>query len=111
MLFLGPEPRMAKLQLPFEHLTPSSLSSLPAYTSAFSVLLNAHGGIIDDTVITKHSTEAFYVVTNAGRREEDLAWITYVPIEGFDLHVARGGYTGEDGFKVRSFCHFPIPIF
>jgi glycine cleavage system aminomethyltransferase T len=35
----------------------------------------------------------------------------YVPIEGFNLHVARGGYTGEDGFEVRSFCHFPIPAF
>jgi aminomethyltransferase len=49
---------------------------LPAYTSTLSVLLNARGGIIDDTIITKHSAEAFYVVTNAGRREEDLAWIT-----------------------------------
>ncbi len=25
----------------------------------------------------------------------------FVPIEGFNLHVARGGYTGEDGFEVR----------
>jgi aminomethyltransferase len=24
----------------------------------------------------------------------------FVPIEGFSLHVARGGYTGEDGFEV-----------
>ena len=24
----------------------------------------------------------------------------FVPIEGFNLHVARGGYTGEDGFEV-----------
>lgn len=27
----------------------------------------------------------------------------YVPIEGFNLHVARGGYTGEDGFEVMRF--------
>ena len=27
----------------------------------------------------------------------------YVPIEGFNLHVARGGYTGEDGFEVRTY--------
>jgi glycine cleavage system aminomethyltransferase T len=26
----------------------------------------------------------------------------FVPLEGFNLHVARGGYTGEDGFEVRS---------
>jgi aminomethyltransferase len=38
------------------------------------VLLNERGGIIDDTVITKHASDAFYVVTNAGRRVEDLAW-------------------------------------
>lgn len=24
----------------------------------------------------------------------------FVPIEGLNLHVARGGYTGEDGFEV-----------
>ena len=30
----------------------------------------------------------------------------YVPIEGFNLHVARGGYTGEDGFEVRFSFYF-----
>ena len=38
------------------------------------MLLNERGGIIDDTVITKHADDAFYVVTNAGRRDRDLAW-------------------------------------
>lgn len=38
------------------------------------MILNERGGIIDDTVITKHASDAFYVVTNAGRRTEDLAW-------------------------------------
>jgi aminomethyltransferase len=57
-----------------EWLTPSSLSTLAPYSSTLSVLLNEHGGIIDDTVITKHASDAFYVVTNAGRRAEDLAW-------------------------------------
>ncbi|KLO07245.1 glycine cleavage system T protein [Schizopora paradoxa] len=146
-----------------EWLTPSSLSTLPAYSSTLSVLLNEHGGIIDDTVITKHADDAFYVVTNAGRRDRDLAWFTskleewnsgkagkagemgekgkveievledwglvalqgpeaatilqgltahdlstltfgraaYVSLEGgFNVHVARGGYTGEDGFEI-----------
>lgn len=140
-----------------EWLTPSSLVSLSPYSSTLSVLLNEKGGIIDDTVITKHSEDAFYVVTNAGRRDRDLSWFTqkldewnsdsqqsekgkveievlegwgllalqgpeaakylqtltsfdlrsltfgrsaFVPLEGFNLHVARGGYTGEDGFEV-----------
>ncbi|KAI8985626.1 glycine cleavage system T protein [Trametes punicea] len=140
-----------------EWLTPSSLHSLAPYTSTLSVLLNERGGIIDDTVITKHAEDAYYVVTNAGRRDRDLAWFkdrleewnagelartrgkvehevledwgllalqgpeaaqylqgltsfdlrqltfgkcAFVPIEGFNLHVARGGYTGEDGFEI-----------
>jgi len=57
-----------------EWLTPSSLSTLEPYRSTLSVFLNERGGIIDDTVITKHASDAFYVVTNAGRRTEDLAW-------------------------------------
>jgi aminomethyltransferase len=159
-----------------EWLTPSSLASLKSYTSTLSVLLNEDGGIIDDTIVTKHAPDAFYVVTNAGRRERDLSWFkekldewnvtdkgkqgpvelevlenwgllalqgkssllfyqyftktprfmlgpkaasylqgltsfdlrqltfgssAFVPIEGFNLHVARGGYTGEDGFEVN----------
>ncbi|TDL26486.1 glycine cleavage system T protein [Rickenella mellea] len=139
------------------HLTPSSLSSLAPFTSTLSVLLNEKGGIIDDMVITKHTEEKYYIVTNAGRRERDLAWIrervgewngeegkgrgrevrvevldgwglvalqgpessthlqtltpfplkqltfgksAYVPLAGFNVHVARGGYTGEDGFEI-----------
>lgn len=57
-----------------EWLTPSSLASLKPYTSTLSVLLNENGGIIDDTIVTKHASDAFYVVTNAGRRERDLSW-------------------------------------
>lgn len=149
-----------------EHLTPSSLSTLATYTSTLSVLLNPQGGIIDDLIITKHAPDAYYVVTNAGRRDRDLAWFAsqlahwnqsdiakklgpvehevldgwgllalqgpeaaqylqgltsfdlrelrfgtcaFVPIEGFNLHVARGGYTGEDGFEVRSMFYLPLP--
>ncbi|KAF8959638.1 hypothetical protein BDZ97DRAFT_1906148 [Flammula alnicola] len=141
-----------------EWLTPSSLASLKPYSSTLSVLLNEKGGIIDDTIVTKHASDAFYVVTNAGRRDRDLAWFkekveewnssdkgkdgpvehevledwglvalqgkgpeaasylqsltsfdlkqltfgtsAFVPIEGFNLHIARGGYTGEDGFEI-----------
>ena len=178
-----------------EWLTPSSLSTLAPYTSTLSVLLNERGGIIDDTVITKHAPDAFYVVTNAGRRLEDLTWFAarlaewnaserakdgpvehelldgwgllalqgtsylshmrrfesqplmtlktgqtigpasadhlqaltsydlraltfgrsaFVPLEGINVHVARGGYTGEDGFEVSLLIQLasgPSPFF
>lgn len=145
-------------------LTPSSLHSLKPFTSTLSVLLNEHGGIIDDTIITKQaSDDEWYVVTNAGRIKEDVAHIqakldawnakpenqaegqqvkwekmegrgllalqgpksaevlqsitegvqledmnfgqavwAKVGKEGAECHIARGGYTGEDGFEVCS---------
>ncbi|KAH8086381.1 putative aminomethyltransferase mitochondrial precursor [Filobasidium floriforme] len=143
-------------------LCPSSLSSLAPWSSTLSVLLNEEGGIIDDMIVTKHGDDGqggqrFYVVTNAGRAEEDVAWITkkmqewngtegkgkgrevkwerlegyglvalqgpkaaetlqsmidkdltslkfgqatYAKVAGVECHIARGGYTGEDGFEI-----------
>ncbi|KAF8606611.1 glycine cleavage system T protein [Ceratobasidium sp. AG-I] len=140
-----------------EYLTPSSLASLPEFGSTLSVLLNENGGIIDDTIICKHASDVYYIVTNAGRRDRDLAWFNeqidlwnkedgkgrgkevhievlenwglialqgpkaaevlqkltsydvpsllfgrsaYMDITGIQCHVARGGYTGEDGFEI-----------
>ncbi|KAL8280725.1 hypothetical protein RQP46_006729 [Phenoliferia psychrophenolica] len=64
------------------HLLPASLASLPvpkssseSYGSTLSVLLNPEGGIIDDCMITRWGEQSFYLVTNAGRAERDMAWI------------------------------------
>jgi aminomethyltransferase len=62
-------------------LCPSSLGSLASWQSTLSVLLNDQGGIIDDMIVTNQGDDLqggqkFYVVTNAGRAEEDVAWIT-----------------------------------
>ncbi|CAN6674414.1 aminomethyltransferase, mitochondrial [Trichomonascus vanleenenianus] len=132
-----------------EKLTPGDLQGLQPFTSTLSVLLNEKGGIIDDTIVTKHGEDDFYVVTNAGCREKDLKFFedaianfgqgnvkretingglvalqgpqaaevlqkltnydlstikfgqsAFVDIVGGKYHVARGGYTGEDGFEV-----------
>ncbi|KAK6344465.1 Aminomethyltransferase, mitochondrial [Orbilia brochopaga] len=144
-----------------ESLTPSDLAALHPFTSTLSVFLLPTGGILDDTVITKHSDNAFYVVTNAGCRAKDLEYLsehlqewnaklpaneqvrhdvmnnhalvalqgpeaanilqTLLPAEesldtlyfgqsrfatvnvngdSVPVHIARGGYTGEDGFEI-----------
>ena len=54
------------------------------------MLLNERGGIIDDLIITKHAEDAFYVVTNAGRRDRDLEW--------FNQRLAEWN-SGEQGAK------------
>jgi aminomethyltransferase len=59
-----------------ESITPSSLSSLPVNQGTLSTLLHPEtGGIVDDTVVTRLSNK-FYVVTNAGCREKDTAYLT-----------------------------------
>lgn len=142
--FTGPD--STKL---LERITPSDLKALKPFHSTLSVLLNENGGIVDDTVISKHGEDDFYVVTNAGTRDKDLSFFkdqaskhgfsdfqhdligggllalqgpkaaeilqsltafnlkdiafgqsAFVDLLGAKLHVARGGYTGEDGFEI-----------
>lgn len=58
-----------------QRLTPASLAALPAHRSGLSALLWPEtGGIVDDTIVTRLGPELFYVVTNAGCREKDLAY-------------------------------------
>ncbi|KAF2156057.1 glycine cleavage system T protein [Myriangium duriaei CBS 260.36] len=60
-----------------ESLTPSSLDTLPAHQSGLSALLHPKtGGIVDDTIITRLTSDKFYVVTNAGCREKDYAFLS-----------------------------------
>lgn len=141
--FVGPD--ATKL---LETVTPGDLTNLKPFTSTLSVLLNQNGGIVDDTIITKHGENDFYVVTNAGCREKDLEFLQsamksldlehsligggLIALQGpqaattlqglttsdlntlyfgesrfvellngnIKAHVARGGYTGEDGFEI-----------
>ncbi|AOW06559.1 hypothetical protein B0I72DRAFT_133659 [Yarrowia lipolytica] len=131
-----------------EKITPADLQALQPFTSTLSVLLTPEGGIVDDLIISKHGENDFYVVTNAGCRDKDLAFLAkesepfgdklvhdtiggglialqgpeaaaalqkftnydlsqikfgqsaWVDFGGNKYHVARGGYTGEDGFEV-----------
>ncbi|KAF3480149.1 uncharacterized protein GIQ15_05496 [Arthroderma uncinatum] len=58
-------------------ITPASLDSLKDNHSTLSCLLDeSTGGIVDDTIVTRLGPESFYFVTNAGRRKEDLEFLT-----------------------------------
>lgn len=68
--FLGPG---AKAFL--QKVTPIDLDLLQPNTCSLSVLLNTDGGIIDDTIITKHADDQYYMVTNAGCRAKDTEFL------------------------------------
>lgn len=56
-------------------VTPGAINELGKHRSSLSCLLNKEGGIVDDTVISRIGKDSFYFVTNAGCREQDLAFI------------------------------------
>lgn len=59
-----------------ELVTPTDLKELKPFHSSLSVLLNDKGGVVDDTIITKQEgDDSFYMVTNAGCRDKDLAFL------------------------------------
>jgi len=60
-----------------ERLTPSSAMAMPTGNSMLSALLHPQtGGIADDTIVTRLGPQLFHLVTNAGCRDKDLAYLT-----------------------------------
>ena len=60
-----------------EKITPSSLAAIKLSHSTLSCFLHPiTGGIVDDTVISRLGPELFYLVTNAGCREKDFAYLS-----------------------------------
>lgn len=68
-----------------QKLTPSSFEKLPENRAKYTVLLNEQGGIIDDLIITKTSSNEFHFVINAGCKDKDLAWIKSCLPDGMEL--------------------------
>ncbi|CAG8700019.1 18240_t:CDS:2, partial [Acaulospora morrowiae] len=58
----------------FERLVVADLEEMLFGTSTLSLLTNEHGGIIDDTIISKHA-DHLHVVINAACADKDLAHI------------------------------------
>ncbi len=66
------------------------IKALENGTGSLSVFTNEHGGIIDDTVVTKVSDEEVYFVVNAGNRDKD--------VNHLKKHLA--GYNGDVDMKL-----------
>ncbi|KAI1208889.1 glycine cleavage system T protein [Annulohypoxylon truncatum] len=60
-----------------QRVTPAGVEGLSPQSSTLSALLHpGTGGIVDDTIITKLADgSSYYVVTNAGCRDKDLAYL------------------------------------
>lgn len=75
----------------FESMCPVDLKGMPNGSSSLTVFLNDKGGIIDDLIVTKVSSDTLYVVSNAGRLEVDKKHMKETSEkfkkEGNDVHI------------------------
>ena len=55
-----------------ESLTTVDLKALPQGGAGLTVFTNDNGGIMDDLIISKDKEDQYFVVSNAGRRNEDM---------------------------------------
>ncbi|XP_051156046.1 aminomethyltransferase, mitochondrial [Leptopilina boulardi] len=69
-----------------ESLTTSDLKNLGQGSATLTVFTNRNGGILDDLIITKDREDKYFVVSNAGRRNED----TQLLLEKKDELLANG---------------------
>lgn len=54
-----------------ESLTTCDLKNLNKGAATLTIFTNDKGGILDDLIITKDDEDKYFLVSNAGRRDED----------------------------------------
>ena len=62
------------------------ISSLRPGRSSYSLMCDERGGIIDDVVVLRRSSDAFLLVVNAANRSKDLRWLAE-HAEGRDVAI------------------------
>jgi aminomethyltransferase len=58
-----------------EALLPVDLQALPEQGQVYALLTNDEGGVRDDLIITRWGPQRFFLVINAGCKEQDLAYL------------------------------------
>lgn len=53
----------------------NNVAKLDPGKGQYSLMLNEHGGVIDDLIVYRTGPESFFIVVNASKAAEDLAWL------------------------------------
>ena len=53
----------------------NNVTKLDPGQGQYSVMLNENGGVIDDLIVYRTGPESFFIVVNASKIDEDLAWM------------------------------------
>ena len=63
-----------------ERLMPVDLGALAINQQSYATFTSADGGILDDLIITRWAEDTFFLVVNAGCKEQDIAHLkTHLP--------------------------------
>lgn len=69
-----------------EKLVPVDLATLAPFKQTYAVLTNEAGGILDDLIITRWADDEFFLVVNAGCKQQDIAHLQQ-HLQGFEIEV------------------------
>ena len=69
-----------------EKLVPVELESLPLFKQTYALFTNDEGGILDDLIITRWADDEFFLVVNAGCKQQDIAYLQQ-NLAGFECEV------------------------
>src|SRR5215475_1693433 len=58
-----------------DSLLTNSVTKLEEGQAQYSLLLNQHGGIIDDLIVYRTRSQEFLLIVNAAKIEEDFTWL------------------------------------
>lgn len=69
-----------------EKLMPIDLDTLALFKQTYGIFTNEQGGILDDLIITRWGDDEFFLVVNAGCKQQDIAHLQQ-QLSGFDIEV------------------------
>ena len=76
-----------------QRLTTNDVSKLEDNQAQYSTLTNEQGGVIDDLLVYRISSEYFLLVVNAGTTDKDFAWITgNADTDRVEIHNTSAAY-------------------
>lgn len=91
-------------------------SALAPGEGHYTLMLNGRGGVIDDMLVYRLEEGRFFLVINASKTDEDLAWMRARPHPEVEIHHRTGfaalALQGPRSGEILAACcrgHFPAP--
>ena len=63
----------------------NNLGRLDIGTGQYTLMLNDHGGVIDDLIVYRRSETGYFLVVNAAKIAEDVSWLQDNQVEGVSV--------------------------